>query len=71
MKGSLYGPAARISPSRRDQIDRLQEIDLPDIDAVVAQDRVGGREVEVGVGHDHLQQIVLAADDLARAPRRS
>src|ERR1700751_1702939 len=54
--------------SRLDQIDRTKKIHLADIHAVVAQDGVGHRDVEKGVGDRHLQQVVPTPDDLAGGP---
>src|SRR5260370_31672711 len=60
--------AAATDRSGVDQIDRTEKVHLPDIDAVVAEDGVGHPNVEKGVGDRHLQQVVLAAGDLARRP---
>jgi hypothetical protein len=78
VKGLLWAPLADVPPqpvcsahvdrSAVDQIDRTKKIHLADIDAVVPEDGVGHRNVEKGVGDRHLQQIVLAADDLAGRP---
>src|SRR5882762_10506283 len=59
---------AHLDRSGVDQIDRTKKIHLADIDAVVAEDGVGHRDMEKDVGDRHLQQVVLAADDLARRP---
>ena len=59
---------AHLDGSSGDQIDRTKKIHLADIDAVVAEDGVGHRDVKKGVGDRHLQQVVLAADDLAGRP---
>ena len=61
----LRPPANR---SGVDQIDRTEKVHLADIDTIVAEDGVGHRDVEKGVGDRHLQQVVLAADDLAERP---
>src|SRR5258708_8778132 len=59
---------ARADESGVDQIDRTKEVHLADIDAVVAEDRVGHRDMEIDVRDRHLQQVVLAAKDLAGRP---
>src|SRR5262249_48826968 len=59
---------AHLDRSGVGQIDRTKKIHLADIDAVVAEDGVGHRDVEKGVGDRHLQQVVLAADDFAGRP---
>ena len=59
---------AHLDQSRVDEIDRAKKIHLADIDAIVAEDGVGHRDVEKGVGDRHLHQVVLAADDLAGCP---
>ena len=59
---------AHLDRSGVGQIDRTKKIHLADIDAAVAEDGVGHRDVEKGVGDRHLQQVVLAADDLAGRP---
>ena len=59
---------AHLDRSGGDQIDRTKKIHLADIDAVVAEDGVGHRDVEKGVRDRHLQQVVLAPDDLAGRP---
>ena len=59
---------AHLDRSGVDEIDRTKKIHLADIDAVVAEDGVGHRDVKKGVGDRHLQQVVLAADDLAGRP---
>src|ERR1700732_3347745 len=59
---------AHLDRSGVDQIDRTKKIHLADIDAIVAEDGIGHRDVEKGVGDRHLQQVVLAADDLAGCP---
>src|SRR5207244_10233293 len=51
-----------------DPMDRSKEVHLADIDAVVAEDRVGHYDMEVDVRDRHLQQVVLAAKDLAGRP---
>src|SRR5712692_7491466 len=62
----------RLSPfewrSGVDQIDRTKKIHLADIDAIMAEDGVGHRDVEKSIGYRHLQQVVLAADYLAGRP---
>src|ERR1043166_6722080 len=40
-------------------VDRAEEILLPDIYAIVAQDRVGSHQVEVDVRNRDLKQIVI------------
>ena len=69
---SRHACAARLrdtpDPSADDQIDRSKKVHLADIDAVVAKDGIGHRNVEKGVGDRHLQQVVLAADDLTGRP---
>jgi hypothetical protein len=59
---------AHLDQSRVDEIDRAKKIHLANIDAIVAEDGVGHRDVEKGVGNRHLQQVVLAANDLAGRP---
>ena len=59
---------AHLDRSGVDQIDRTKKIHLADIDTVVAEDGVGHRDMEKDVGDRHLQQVVLAADDLAGRP---
>src|SRR4030088_875439 len=49
-------------------MDRTKEIHLADIDAVVAEDRVGHHDMEIDVRDRHLQQVVLTAKDLAGRP---
>src|ERR1700688_1951658 len=51
-----------------DPTDRTKEVHLADIDAVVAEDREGHHDMEIDVRDHHLQQVVLAAKDLARRP---
>jgi len=51
-----------------DQIDRTKKIHLADIDAIMAEDGVGHRDVEKSIGYRHLQQVVLAADYLVGRP---
>src|ERR1700722_20961693 len=51
-----------------DPTDRTKEVHLADIDAVVAEDREGHHDMEIDVRDRHLQQVVLAAKDLARRP---
>src|SRR5580692_6266206 len=54
--------AAKVSvESGVDPVDRTKEVHLADIDAVVAEDRVGHRDMEIDVWDRHLQQVVLAA----------
>ena len=63
--------AARVpDKSCVDPIDRTKEVHLADVDAVVAEDRVRHRDMEINVWDRHLQQVVLAAKHLAGAPRR-
>src|SRR5512132_119740 len=58
--------AAKISDeSRVDPIDRTKEVHLADFDAVVTEDRVRHRDMEIDVWDRHLQQVVLAAKNLA------
>jgi hypothetical protein len=48
--------AARVpDKSRVDPIDRTKEVHLADVDAVVAEDRVRHRDVEINVWDSHLQ----------------
>src|SRR5262245_31882898 len=62
--------AAKVSDeSRIDPIDWTKEVHLADVDSVVAEDRVGHRDVEIDVWNRHLQQVVLAAKRLAGRPR--
>ena len=61
--------AARVpDKSRVDPIDRTKEVHLADVDAVVAEDRVRHRDMEIDVRDRHLQQVVLAAKHLAGRP---
>src|ERR1700722_5770054 len=58
--------AARVpDKSRVDPIDRTKEVHLADVDAVVAEDRVRHRDMEIDVWDRHLQQVVLATKHLA------
>jgi hypothetical protein len=50
------------------QIDRTKKIHLANVDAIVSEDGIGHRDVEKSVGNRHLQQVILAADDLAGCP---
>ena len=54
----------------RASIQRIgpREVHLADIDAVVAEDREGHHDMEIDVRDRHLQQVVLAAKDLAGRP---
>ena len=52
-------------------MDRSKEVHLANIDAVVAEDRVGHYDMEVDVRDRHLEQVVLAAKDLAGRPREA
>ena len=66
-----FVPKADIGAPRRSgvhQIDRTKKIHLADVDAVVSEDGIRHRDVEKSVGDCHLQQVVLAADDLGRRP---
>src|SRR5262249_48340988 len=49
-----------------DPVNRTEEIHLPDVDAMVAEDGVGHGEVEICVRHDDLQHIVFADENLPR-----
>src|SRR6266446_2804796 len=61
--------AAEVSDkSGLDPMDRTKEIHLTDIDAVVAEDRIRHHDMEIDVRDRHLQQVVLAAKDLAGRP---
>src|SRR3984957_16666116 len=61
--------AARVpDKSRVDPIDRTKEVHLADVDAVVAEDRVRHRDMEIDVWDRHLQQVALAAEHLAGRP---
>src|SRR5216683_3407757 len=51
-----------------DPTDRTKEVHLADIDAVVAEDREGHHDMEIDVRDRHLQQVILAAKDLAGRP---
>ncbi len=44
------------------------EVDLAELDAVVAEDRVGGDEVEAVVREGELEHVVAAREDLAGHP---
>src|SRR3979411_783275 len=59
---------AHLDRSGVDQIDRTKKIHLADIDAVVAEDGVGHRDMEKNLGYRRLPEVVLAADDLAGRP---
>jgi hypothetical protein len=50
------------------QIDRTKKIHLADVNAVVAEDGIGHRDVEKSVRDCHLEQVILTADDLAGCP---
>jgi hypothetical protein len=66
-----FVPEADIRRPRRSgvhQIDRTKKIHLADVDAIVAEDGIRHRDVKKSVGDCHLQQVVLAADDLAGRP---
>src|SRR5215470_13955904 len=65
-----WGPKNGHRPERLGvhQIDRTKKIHLADVDAIVAEDGISHRDVEESVGDCHLQQVVLAADDLAGRP---
>src|SRR5690349_14940531 len=52
----------RASPDRVDDLAVAEEVALADRHAVVAQDRVGGRVVEVEVRGHEIQQVVLASE---------
>jgi hypothetical protein len=52
-----------------DPIDWPKEVHLADINAVVAEDRVRHREMEIDVWDRHLQEVVLRQAPY-RAPRR-
>jgi hypothetical protein len=61
--------AAEVSDkSGLDPMDRTKEVHLADIDAVVAEGRVGHHDMEIDVRDRHLQKVVLAAKDLAGRP---
>src|SRR5260370_24998089 len=61
--------AAEVSDkSGLDPMDRTKEVHLAEIDAVVAEDRGGHHDMEIDVRDRHLQQVVLAAEDLAGRP---
>src|SRR6266851_1882940 len=69
LRGAL--PLTDIRTPRRSsvhQIDRTKKIHLADVDAVVSEDGIGHRDVEKSVRDCHLQQVILAADDLAGCP---
>ena len=66
-----FVPLTDIGTPRRSgvhQIDRTKKIHLADVDAVVAEDGIRHRDVEKSVGDCHLQQVVLAADNLVGRP---
>jgi hypothetical protein len=61
---SATGPLADSCPTERsgvDQIDRTKKIHLTDIDAVVAEDGVGHRDVKKGVGEAEVALLFLGA----------
>src|SRR5215467_889251 len=67
-----FVPKADIGTPRRSgvhQIDRTKKIHLTDVDAVVSEDGIGHRDVEKSVRDCHLQQVILAVDDLVGCPR--
>src|SRR5437763_16834451 len=51
--------------SRIHPVDRTKKVPFPDIDAVVAEDRIGRRQVKIDVRDRDLQQVIVAADNLA------
>jgi len=54
--------AAKVSDeSRVDPIDRTEKIHLADVDAVVTEDRVGHRNMEIDVRDRNLQEVIVAA----------
>ena len=55
---------------RIDPFDRTKEVHLADVDAVVAENRVGHRDMEIDVWDRHLQQVVLAPSTLPGAQER-
>src|ERR1700734_678586 len=66
------GAARMPDKSRVNPIDRTKEVHLADVDAVVAEDRVRHREMEIDVWDRHLQQVVLATKHLvSRRPREA
>src|SRR3954451_12400318 len=51
--------------SRIDPVDRTKKVPFANIDAVVAEDRIGRRQVKIDVRDRDLQQVIVAADNLA------
>ena len=64
----FVGPNS-FGPAR--SIERADEVDLPELDAVVAEDRVRRRHVEEEIGQRELQQIVDAGEFFRFASNRS
>ena len=64
-RNALPSGSSSINRSGGDEIDGTKKIHLADIDAVVTEDGIGHRNMKKGVGDRHLQQVVLATDDLA------
>src|ERR1700738_628908 len=62
------GTAEVSDKSGLDPMDGTKKVHLADIDAVVAEDREGHHDMEIDVRDRHLQQVVLAAKDLAGRP---
>ena len=67
-RGALPSGSSSIDGSGGDEIDRTKKIHLADVDAVVAEDGIGHRNMKKSIGDRHLQQVVLATDDLAGRP---
>ena len=62
---------ARPCRSEIDPVDRAEKIHLSNVDAVMAKDGAGHRDMKVRVGYHHLQKIVLSEEDFARRGSRN